>query len=272
MPQPGPEPLPPSVVRLSGVSVRIGGRTILDGIDLDVRPGQRWVILGPNGSGKTTILRIAGGYLHPTRGTVELLGGRLGAVDVSALRARIGQAGPAIRALVRDRTRVEALVAGGLSGVTDPAYRRPTAAQLERAREALTAVGCAALAERPVGSLSTGEQQRVGLARALVAGPDLLLLDEPFAGLDLAGREALVATLTCLAARARPWAVLLVVHNLEEIPNGFDHAALLDDGRLVAAGPLAESLTEARLSEAFGLDLEVGSRDGRHAARARRPA
>jgi iron complex transport system ATP-binding protein len=264
MPASMPTARPSTVARLDGVTVRVAGRPLLDDVCLEIRAGERWALLGPNGSGKTTLLRVLGGYLYPSAGRVELLGGSLGQIDVSLLRGRIGQAGPALRALVRDSARVEAVVASGASGVVDPAYRRPTDAQSARARELLAAVGCGALLGRRLGTLSSGEQQRVGVARALMPDPDLLLLDEPLAGLDLAGREALIAALEALAAAGRPAAIVLVVHHLEEIPVGFDRAALLRSGRLVSAGPLATALTGPLLSEAFDLPLRVTRRAGRY--------
>lgn len=264
-------PLPstpgPLVARLTGVAVSVGGSALLADIDLEIGPGQRWVLLGPNGSGKTTLLRVLGGYLHPGRGSVELLGRALGTVDVRDLRSRIGQAGPSVRGLVRDAVRVDAFVAGGAGAVLDPAYRHPTPSERERARALLAAAGCAVLADRALGSLSSGEQQRVAVCRALMPDPDLLLLDEPFAGLDLAGREDLLASLEALGGAPRPDAVVLVVHHLEEIPAGFDHIAVLREGRLVAAGPTPTTLTGAVVSEAFGRDLTVTHRHGRYEGR-----
>jgi iron complex transport system ATP-binding protein len=258
------DPSPSAVALLDGVTVRIGGRPLLADVRLEIREGERWALLGPNGSGKTTLLRVLGGYLHPSAGHVELLGRALGQTDVGLLRARIGQAGPALRALVRDTAEVGAVVVSGASGVLEPAYRAPTDAESARARELLASVGCGALLGRRLGTLSSGEQQRVGVARALMPDPDLLLLDEPFAGLDLAGREGLIAALGSLAAASRPAAIVLVVHHLEEIPVGFDRVALLRAGRLVSAGPPATALTGRTLSRAFDVRLRVTRRSGRY--------
>ena len=256
-----------TIASLAGVAVEIGGQPILQAIDLEIGSGERWAVLGPNGSGKTTLLRLLGGYLHQTRGRVELLGRRVGRTDVRSLRTRIGNAGPSVRALTRDDARATAVVAAGARAILDPADDTPTPAELERARILLTGLGCGELVDRRLGTLSTGEQQRVGIARALMADPELLLLDEPFAGLDVGGRESLIAMLGGLAAAARPAAIVLVVHHLEEIPSGFDHALLLRAGRLVARGAVADVLRDGRLAATFGMPLAVERRDGRWVAR-----
>jgi iron complex transport system ATP-binding protein len=254
------------ILALAGAGVRRDGRAILADVDWTIQSGERWVVLGPNGAGKTTVLRIATGYLFPSDGQVELLGRRLGVFDVREMRARIGVAGAAIDALVAPgRTSLESVVTGA-RGALDPWWDRYAAAEWARARDLLGRLGCGALADRSYGTLSSGERQRTLIARALMPDPDLLALDEPYAGLDLAGREDLIGVLADLAVGDRPSAMALVVHHLEEIPPGFDHALLLSGGRVVASGAIGDVIAPEPMSEAFGRPLRVDRRDGRWTA------
>jgi iron complex transport system ATP-binding protein len=255
-------------LRLAGVGVTRGGRHLLDGVDLRVDPDERWVVLGPNGSGKTTLLRIASLALFPTRGTVDVLGHRVGRVDVRSLRAGIGIASPAVADAVRPTITARDLVVSARSGALETWWSPARADDHEVAQEALARVDVDHLAEREFGTLSSGERQRVLVARSLVAEPSLLLLDEPTAGLDLGARERLVAALGRLASDAATPPMVLVTHHVEEIPRGTTSLLLLRGGRVLAAGDLGPTLTSEALSAAFGLALEVRHRDGRWSATA----
>ena len=255
-----------TVIRMDGVGVRRSGTELLAGIDWTVELDERWVVVGPNGAGKTTLLRLAAAEMHPTVGTVELLGERMGAVDVFDLRPRIGLASSSLAGRVSPRERVRDVVrsAGyGMVGSWRETYER---ADDERAEGLLDAMGASALAEREYGTLSTGERQRTLLARALMTDPELLLLDEPTAGLDLGGREDLITRLTGLAADPDGPATVLVTHHVEEIPPGCSHALLLAQGGVVAQGLLDDVMTSENLSATFGLPLDLVSRRGRFAA------
>lgn len=251
----------PPALSLGGVRVDLGGRTVLEGVDWAVEPGQRWVVLGPNGSGKTTLLRVAGLWLHPSRGQVEVLGGRLGKIDVRRHRHRIGFVSAAMADLLRPTIPALDAVMAAANGALETWWHHYDEADRDRALAVLARTGAAPVAGQAFGTLSSGERQRVLLARALLTDPGLLLLDEPMAGLDLGGREALVQTLAELAADPDTPPTVLVTHHVEEVPPGFTHGLLLAGGRMVAAGPLDEVLTAERLSSTFGLDLHLG-RDG----------
>jgi iron complex transport system ATP-binding protein len=261
------------VLTLRGVEVRRSGRAILGRLDWSVAPGERWVVLGPNGSGKTTLLQVASSMLAPSTGSVELLGARIGSVDARLLRRRLGYASAALAAAIDPGLRAEDVVVTAQAAALAPWWDVFDAADRARARSLLGRLGVGGLSGRTFGSLSTGERQRVQIARALMPDPDLLLLDEPAAGLDLGAREALVASLGELGAAARPAAIVLVTHHVEEIPPGFGHALLLRDGGAVARGPIGTAMSSASLSAAFGLPLrlEVGE-DGRFHARMEEPA
>jgi iron complex transport system ATP-binding protein len=254
---------------LEGVTLARDGVALLDGIDWRVLTGQHWVVLGPNGSGKTTLCQVASMDLHPSRGRVDVLGETLGRTDVRALRARIGITSTAIAAQVKPRLLARDVVMTARFGAFDPCWHRYEAADETRALVQLDRLGCRAMAGRTFGTLSSGERQRVLLARTLMADPELLILDEPTAGLDLAGREALVASLTALAADPAAPPAVLVTHHVDEIPPGFTHALLLAHGAIVAAGPLDDTLTAAALSRCFDMPLELERRDGRWSARGR---
>jgi iron complex transport system ATP-binding protein len=257
------------VVLMRSVGVVRGSATLLDEIDWSVDQDQRWVILGPNGAGKTTLIRVASTQLFPSRGIVEILGERLGAVDVFELRPRIGLSSVALGERIPAREKVKDVVLTASYGMVGRWREHYDVRDESRADDVLAQLGCAHLADRMYGTLSEGERKRAQIARALMTDPEVLLLDEPAAGLDLGGREDLVARLATLAAdRAAPTTVL-VTHHVEEVPVGFTHALLLRAGRVVAAGPLHEAMTETALSEAFGVSLQLDYRYGRFAARAR---
>ncbi|MCU1601611.1 MAG: ylmA 1 [Frankiales bacterium] len=244
---------------------------ILRGIDLVVAGGEHWALLGRNGCGKTSLLALAGGRVHPTTGTVDVLGRRLGRVDIQGeLWPRIGQVSG--RHVPSGQLTAGQVVLTGLSSTNGlPLRWTPTDENRAAVARSLADVGISALAARPWSVLSNGEQRRTLLARALVREPELLLLDEPAAGLDLPSREHLIEALD-----AAPCTSVLVTHHVEEIPATTTHAALMSDGRLLARGPASEVLTSGRLSACFGMELVVEERDGRFSARrpdgGRRPA
>jgi iron complex transport system ATP-binding protein len=254
------------VVRMEGVAVRRGDATLLTEVDWAVELDERWVVLGPNGAGKTTLLRLASAELHPSSGTVEILGQRLGRVDVFDLRTRIGLSSAALGLRVPSGEIVrDVVISAGYAviGRWREAYDPTDAA---RADELLGALGLHGLAGRAFGTLSEGERKRALIARALMTDPELLLLDEPAAGLDLGAREDLVARLSALANDADAPASVLVTHHVEEIPPGYSHGLLLREGRVVAAGLLDDVLTDENLSATFGLPLAVQRRRGRYTA------
>ncbi|MCA1711752.1 MAG: ABC transporter ATP-binding protein [Actinobacteria bacterium] len=256
------------VLSLSGVGVVRDGATLLADVDWTVRDGERWVVLGPNGAGKTTLLQIASAALFPSRGQVELLGELFGQVDLGELRTRVGLSSAMLADRVPAHERALDVVITAAYGVVGRWREAYDPADTARAEDLLGRVGLRAFADRRFGTLSEGERKRVLLARALMTDPELLLLDEPAAGLDLGAREALLRLLTRLAADPDSPPTVLVTHHPEEVPVGTTHALLLSRGRTVAAGPVGEVLTGQLLSQAFGLPLVVEQRDGRFTARA----
>jgi iron complex transport system ATP-binding protein len=258
-----------TAAHLQDVAVRIGGAVLLGGVTLRVPTGRHLALLGPNGSGKTTLLRVLATRLYPSAGSAEVLGVRFGRDDLRAARTRVGLVSVALDELDRARARVDHLVAAAATGSTwptgDPFTSGPEGLERRVAR-ALGRVGIAHLATRRVDTLSQGERQRVRIARALSLEPELLLLDEPFAGMDLAGRELLVADLDRLLAEPGGPTVVLVTHHLEELPVGIADVALVRSGRLVAHGPVASTLTDAHVSAAFGLPVRVRGEGGRYSA------
>ncbi len=259
-----------AVAELAGVSVRRGMKMLLDDVDFLVEEGERWVIIGPNGAGKTTLLQLLSTQMHPTAGVVTVLGEYLGAVDVFDLRPRIGLSSSALAQRIPGRERVRDVVVSAAYGVLGRWREDYDQIDYQRADALLGLVRADALAERTYGTLSNGERKRVEIARALMADPELLLLDEPGSGLDLAGREILVETLTELCADPDAPTTVLVTHHVEEIPVGITHALLLAQGRVVAAGEINETLTNQNLTAAFGLPLQIASVDGRWTARSAR--
>ena len=246
-----------AALRLEHVSIRRDGVLILDDVSWHVWPSERWVMLGPNGSGKSTMLRIAGLADRPTTGSVEVLGCRLGASDVRAVRPRIGALSPALAQRLRPKLAAGDVVMTARHGALEPWWHRYGDDDRMRALECLGQLGVGGLASRAFGTLSSGERQRVLIARTLMTEPGLLLLDEPTARLDLTGREQVVAALGSLAADPASPPLVLVSHHVEEIPAAMTHALLVQSGRVVTAGQVDEVMTSAALSECFGLAVHV---------------
>ncbi len=256
------------VLRFIDVDVVRGGVAIVDHVSWDVAEGERWAILGPNGAGKTTLLAIAATLIHPTRGTAEILDETLGRTDEFELRPRIGVASPTLTELVPPSELVADVVVTAAYAVAGRWRERYEVDDHGRAPQILAQLGVGHLVKRTFGTLSEGERKRVLMARALMVDPEVLLLDEPAAGLDLGGREDLVRRLGEIAADPYAPTTILVTHHVEEIPVGFTHGMLLRKGAVVAQGPLAEVLTSENLTETFGLPLEVDTRGERWYARA----
>lgn len=255
------------VLRVSGVNVIVDGTTILHDVHWTVRRQQRWIVLGPNGAGKTSLLRLAALYLHPSKGEVEVLGHRLGQVDVRTLRRHIGLVSPAFADMLRQGVSAVEVVMTAREAALETWWHSYNASDHAAALALLARMGVVGLADRRFGALSSGERQRVLLARSLWGDPGLVLYDEPTAGLDLGAREELLDGLAGLAHDASTPPIVLVTHHVEEIPQGFTHALLLGDSTIVAAGPLHEVLTGDALSELFGLPLQLEQQDGRYTAR-----
>ncbi len=256
------------VLAFAGVGVRRGQTDLLVDVDWEVEEGQRWVVLGPNGAGKTTLLQLAAGRMHPTSGVAGILGEVLGAVDVFELRPRIGLSSSALAAAIPPQESVRDVVVTASWGVTGRWREEYHELDHGRADELLQALGASHLADRTFGTLSEGERKRVQIARALMTDPELMLLDEPAAGLDLGAREDLVARLGAIAADLAAPALVMVTHHVEEIPPHFTDILLVREGRVVAQGPIEITLTAENLSRTFGLDLVLEKHGERWSARA----
>lgn len=250
------------VLALGDIVLRRDGAVILDSVSLRVDPDQRWVLIGPNGSGKTSLVRVMALYDHPTSGTVDVLGQRLGTADVRELRRHIGYASAALAAQLRPDLSAHDVVKTARFAALEPWWHRYDADDAIRADECLALLGVERLAERRFGTLSSGEQQRVLLARTLMNEPGVILLDEPTARLDLGGREQLVLALQQLAEDPTAPPFVMVTHHVDEIPPGVTHAGILSNGRLVRAGPIEEVITAASISECFGVDVHLERRAG----------
>jgi len=263
--------MPPGpTLRFESVGLRRGDRAVLVDITWSVDAHERWVILGPNGSGKTTLLQLATGHLHPSSGTVDILGERLGRVDVRHLRTRIGLVSGAVTRLLRPALTAQEVVVTGRHAALEPWWHDYTSDDHERARELLARGGLAEAADRAFGVLSEGERQQVLLARAVMGNPELLVFDEPAAGLDLGARERLLRRMEEVALDPTSPPSVFVTHHVEEIPPGFGHALLLRNGRAIASGSVGTTIDDANLSETFGLPVTVEANEGRYTARARR--
>jgi iron complex transport system ATP-binding protein len=260
------------VIELAEVSVVRDGQALLNRVSWVVEEDERWVVLGPNGAGKTTLLQVVGAQLHPTSGVAGVLDEVLGATDVFDLRPRIGLTSAAVADRIpRDETVLDVVMSAAYA-VLGRWRERYDDLDQDRATGLLRELGIGSLHRRTFGTLSEGERKRVQIARALMSDPELLLLDEPAAGLDLGGREDLVDTLSVLAQEDTAPATVLVSHHVEEIPAGFTHVLLLRGGAVVARGPLESTLTESSLSETFAMPLELKESEGRWHARRRVPA
>ncbi|MCB9440067.1 MAG: ABC transporter ATP-binding protein [Mycolicibacterium sp.] len=258
---------PDLLIDFRNITLRRGGRDLVGPVSWQVELDERWVVLGPNGAGKTSLLRIAAAMEHPSAGVAYVIGERLGRTDTAELRYRVGLSSSALAQRVPDDEQVRDLVVSAGYAVLGRWRESYDELDYHRAVDMLESVGAEHLAERRYGTLSEGERKRVLIARALMADPELLLLDEPAAGLDLGGREELVARLADLAADPDAPAMVLVTHHVEEIPPGFTHALLLAEGQVVASGFLDEVLTSENLSSAFGQSIGLDVIDGRYFAR-----
>ncbi len=255
------------LIDFRGVRLRRGGRLLVGPVDWQVELDERWVVIGPNGAGKTSLLRIAAAMEHPSAGTATVLGERLGRVDMAELRQRVGLSSSALAQRIPDDEVVRDLVVSAGYAVLGRWREQYDEVDYHRALDTLESVGAEHLADRTYGTLSEGERKRVLIARSLMTDPELLLLDEPAAGLDLGGREELVARLADLAADPDAPALVLVTHHVEEIPPGFSHCLILSEGTVVAAGLLRDVMNAENLSAAFGQSIAVDMIDGRYFAR-----
>jgi len=267
---PPQEPLDDVVLELVDVHRNIDGTEVLRGLHWSVRRHEHWVVLGPNGSGKTTAARIASLRLHPTSGSVRVLGVELGRADIRPLLGKVGYAAASLADELRPTLSTVDVVMAAKHGALETWWHEYDDNDRLRALEQLDRVGVRALASQAFGSCSSGERQRVLIARALMTDPSLLILDEPTAALDLGGREQFVATLDDLAAHEDASPMVLITHHVDEIPRSFTHCLLMADGAVLHAGPIDEVVTSSNLTETFGIELEVDQRAGRWWARARR--
>jgi len=258
------------VLKLRGVSVRRDTSLLLRNIDWTAHEDERWIVIGPNGAGKTTLLQVAATLLFPTDGTVEVLGETLGEVDVFDLRPRIGITSASLAEKVPAGEKVIDLVLTASYAILGRWKEEYDSSDVTRAVELLDALGCAHLIRRRFATLSEGERKRVQIARAMMPDPEMLLLDEPAAGLDLGGREDLLRRLSYLARDSRAPMMVQVTHHVEEVPDGFTHAMLLRRGSVLAQGPIDEVFTTRNLSRCFGVPLEIEYRNNRWSAWAAR--
>ena len=260
------------VLAFAGVTVMRGGKALVKDIDWEIEEGQRWVVLGPNGAGKSTLVQIAAGRMHPSAGVAGILGEVLGAVDVWELRPRIGLASASLAERIPGGERVRDVVVTASYGVVGRWREQYERLDESRALELLSAMGAGQLADRAYGTLSEGERKRVQIARALMTDPELLILDEPGAGLDLGGREDLVARLGEIAADVMSPTSVLITHHVEEIPPHFTDVLLLREGEVVAQGPIEITLTAENLTKTFGFPLVLDQHGDRYSARAAQSA
>ena len=246
-----------ALLSLTGVEVMREGRTILGPLDFAINEGERWVILGPNGAGKTTLLQLLAALIHPTRGDVRILGERMGSVDVFELRPRIGFTSSAMLELLPADEKVIDVVLTSAYAIAGRWIEDYDLWDESRAKALLTTFGVRELGERTFGTLSEGEKKRVQISRALMADPEVLLLDEPAAGLDLGGREDILQRITSYTSDDNAPATIIVTHHIEEIPAGTTHALMLKDGKALYAGSISDVLTETNINEVFGVNISL---------------
>lgn len=249
------------------VSVERSGNRLLSGVSLTVNDTERWVILGPNGAGKTTLLRLMSGNIHPTKGEVHILGQRLGTFEVRDMQTRVGLAGFHVAERIPPSETVHDVVISSAYAVLGRWNETYDPDDERRAVQIMGEMGISHLANRKFGTLSEGERKRTLIARALMTDPEMLLLDEPGAGLDLGGREDLVMSLATLAQEPAAPVIVMVTHHVEEIPEGFTHVLMLRGGEVIAAGPISATLNAENLSKTYGMPLTLAHADGRYAAR-----
>ena len=263
----------PAVIELVGVAVDVlgpGGAKVrlLDAADWRVDAGQTWVVLGPNGAGKSTLLSVAGARRFPAQGSASVLGHRLGSTDLRELRRAVGHVDVRVADDLGALLSAQTVVLTGRSASTVPLWSRYVESDRQRAGDLLRLVGAGKSTDQRFGTLSQGERARVLIARALMPGPRLLILDEPAAGLDIVGREQLLGALDELRRVDPDLAIVLVTHHVEEIPTSASHAAVVADGRIVASGPVADVVTSAVLTGAYAVPITIRHDDGRFTGRA----
>lgn len=256
-----------TAIDLSNVTVVRDGNTLLDQVSWTVREGERWIVLGPNGAGKTTLMQVAGAAMHPSKGVASVLGQELGTVDVQELRTRIGHSSTKVADQIPPRERAADVVLSASYAVTGRWQEQYDDEDLERRDQIMLELGLDKLKDRTFGTLSEGERKRILIARALMTDPEMLILDEPAAGLDLGAREDLVESLEMVSSDPQAPVLVMVTHHVEEIPAGFTHLALMRGGRITAQGPIATTLTAENLSTTFGARFELTRDAGRFSAR-----
>lgn len=256
-----------SAIDLSKVTVVRDGATLLDRVSWQVESGERWIVLGPNGAGKTTLMQIAGAHMHPSSGKARVLGERLGRVDLVDLRTRIGHSSTKVADLIPPHESAADVVLSAAYAVTGRWQEQYDDEDTARRDQIMAELGIAHLRDRTFGTLSEGERKRVLIARALMTDPEMLILDEPAAGLDLGAREDLIASLELISGDPNAPVLVMVTHHVEEVPVGFTHVLMLRDGMVVAQGPIADTLTESNLNRTFGARFELTQDRGRYAAR-----
>ena len=261
--------IPETILELSDVTLTRDSKNLLDKINFKVRSGENWVILGPNGCGKTSLIRIASLFEHPSSGNVSVLGNTLGNSDIRKIRHLVGFTGHSISQLLRPDLETEAVVMTAKYGALEPWWNTYTNEDRSKANAYLEAVGVRQLAKQKFGNLSSGEKQRVLLARSLMSDPELLLLDEPASGLDLPGREELINSLSALASDSLAPPIVMVTHHVEEIPSGFSHILFMKNGSSMASGSITETLNADNLSNCFDINLEIRNLNGRWSAQAK---